>query len=270
MAMTTTTTTTMRLLAFALPLLLLVAPLPCTALQSALNRRKVLGAAAASTIATLLPHQPVLAFEGGVGGLGKTKPDTGVILREGSAPIQNSKGIVTAEIVSERGNPILVEFQAPYPLLGSTSLQARDLQQPESAFVQVIGSNSNKKPATNKALNVLLTDSIFGSQGKFGAYGSPTDVKISPASNAEDNILYKASFTTYTPGMLESNRKILLNCQWCDADSTLVVLVVGTTAARFKSQEATLTKIATSLVAIDAPKTGLQKSAVPLDTSRKL
>jgi hypothetical protein len=263
---TTSTTTTMRLLLVGLPLLLVVAPQPCTSLQSPLNRRKVLGTAAASTIAIL---SPALAFEGGVGGLGKTKPDTGVILREGSAPIQNSKGFVTAEIVSDRGNPILVEFQAPYPLLGTTSLQARDLQQPESAFVQVIGSNT-KKPTSNKALNALLTDNIFGSQGKFGAYGSPTDVKISPASNAEDNILYKATFTTYTPGMLESNRKILLNCQWCDDDSTLVVLVVGTTAARFKSQEATLTKIASSLVAIDAPKTGLQKSAVPLDTSRKL
>jgi hypothetical protein len=36
----------------------------------------------------------------------------------------------------------------------------------------------------------------------------------------------------------------------------MVVLVAGTTLPRFKSQEATLTGIVESFVAIDAPRTG--------------
>ena len=204
----------------------------------------------------LLVVPTAAAFEGGVGGLGKTKPDTGVVLRDGSLPIQNKLGIVSAEIISGRGNPILVEFTTPYPLLptSTTGLEARDLQQSESAFVQVI--NKVKPGTSGQALYSRLVDEVFASKGKYGAYGSPVDIKLSRASQDDAENLYTVTFTTFTPGMRESQRKLLLNCKWCDGD-TLVMLLVGTTRTRFKSQEEILTAIAKSFVAIDAPRTGM-------------
>ncbi|KAI2497410.1 hypothetical protein MHU86_17068 [Fragilaria crotonensis] len=205
------------------------------------------------------PATPGYAFEGGVGGLGKTKPDTGVVFLEGSAPIQNKQGIVTAEILSRKGNPILVEFTAPYPLLPTTNgLEARDLQQSESAFVQVI--YGVKPQVSEKELYSILIDQVFGSKGKYGAYGSPSDIKISPVSSSNDvkRHFCKVTFTTLTPGMRESERKLLLRCEWCDND-TLVMLLVGTTRLRFKAKdvEETLTRIANSFLAVEAPRTEL-------------
>ena len=251
----------MRFLLLLLTIIALCIPTTLSLQQlPIIDRRNVLVGAASAAVMVAFPNSPALAFEGGVGGLGKTKPATGVVLREGSAPIQNKQGIVSAEIVSSKGNPILVEFTSPYPLLPTTSgLEARDLQQSESAFVQVI--NGVKSGTSGKALYAILIDDIFGSKGKYGAYGSPVDVKISPAvssnKDSETNmILLKATFTTFTPGLRESPRKILLNCKWCDGD-TLVILIVGTTLLRFKTQDTVLTKVAESFVAIDAPKTGL-------------
>ena len=199
------------------------------------------------------------AFEGGVGGLGKTKPNTGVVLVQGSAPIQNKQGIVTAELLSRKGNPILVEFTAPYPLLPTTNgLEARDLQQSESAFVQVI--YGVKPQVSDKELYSILIDQVFGSKGKYGAYGSPSDVKISPAFKDDNNMkhFYKVTFTTLTPGLRESERKLLLRCQWCD-DDTLVMLLVGTTRLRFQQVNDTLTRIANSFLAVQAPPTELSR-----------
>jgi hypothetical protein len=131
-----------------------------------ISRRGAVEALVASAFA---PLSAATAFDGGIGGLGKTKPETGVVLREGSAPIQNSKGIVSVEILSGRGNPILVEFRAPFPLLPTTSgLEARDLQQPESAFVQVIDGVSRN--ISGKALNQVFINNVFGSKGKYVSF----------------------------------------------------------------------------------------------------
>jgi hypothetical protein len=246
--------------------------LPITSLalqhQSVLDRRQLLVIGNGIATASILP-QNALSFEGGVGGLGKTKPETGVIFRDGSIPIQNKLGIISAEIISGRGNPIIVQFKTPYPLLPTTNgLEARDLQQSESAFVQVI--NEVAPGTSGKALLEILTREVFGSQGKYGAYGSPTDIKLSSFRQANDvtstpsttspinNDVYQVTFTTLTPGMRESERKILINCKWCDKD-TLVMLLVGTTRVRFPSQMKVLTDISNSFMAFDAPRTNFRK-----------
>lgn len=105
-----------------------------------------------------------LAFDGGVGGLGKTKPETGVVLWGESAPLQNQQGIVLAEL-NVGGDPVLVEFTTPWPLLPTTSgLEARNLQSSESAFVSVLPTNVS----SDKQLKQAVLDNILGSQGKYG------------------------------------------------------------------------------------------------------
>jgi hypothetical protein len=205
---------------------------------------------------------PALAFEGGVGGLGKTKPETGVRFLEGSTPIQNAAGIVGAELVVNR-SPVRVEFTAPWPLLGGSSgLEARDLQTSESAFVQVVDDVRAVAPSaaaaaasgSPAAMKELFLATVFSSQGKFAAYGSPVDVRVRKLDAGAGELLYSVSFTTFTPGLRESERRAIVSCRPVGTGS-LVMLVAGTTAQRFKSQQDVIQRVAQSLQAYDAPET---------------
>jgi hypothetical protein len=228
---------------------------------------------AVCVVGTTMPR-PALAFEGGVGGLGKTKPTTGVQFFDTtgySAPLQNPQGIVTAEIKSldpTSDRPILVQFQTPWPLLPTTSgLEARDLQSSESAFIQVVPAIpgwSNDR----KVFLKLLEETVLASQGKYGAYGTPTDVKLKPRriigddgtiSTTSSSLTagFSVTFTSYTPGMRESERQVWILPRQVDKD-TLVLLIVGTTRARFSSQEGTVQKIADSFQATAAPQSKLR------------
>ena len=209
------------------------------------------------------PTLPAFAFEGGVGGLGKTKPQTGVELWDSdSTPIQNAQGIISAEIASTSGTPILVNFQTPWPISSvSSGLEGRDLRTSESAFVQVLRldpqmKDSWQKPAT---FRLLLLESLLASQGKYGAYGSPTDVKVKALP---DTSTFQVTFISYTPSMLESERQLWISPKAIGND-TLVLLVVGTTRARFASQQATIQKVVNSFTAVAAPTTRMRKRKEP-------
>jgi len=196
------------------------------------------------------------AFEGGVGGLGKTKPETGVqLFSEESAPVQNAAGYVTAELKIDN-QPVLVNFQTPWPLLPTTQgLEARDLQQPESAFVQVVsGDNVPKEMPLNKAaIKKILLNSVFTQQGKFGAYAAPTDVRVQTTA---DPSVFSVTFTTFTPGLRESDRQVLV--KYRPVGSSLVLLITGTTNLRFKKQEKVLQKVVDSFNAVAAPSSRLR------------
>lgn len=215
----------------------------------------------------------VKAFEGGVGGLGKTKPETGVeLFDETSAPIQNEKGIVSSEIKGSDGSPILVSFQTPWPLLPTSgALEARDIRSTESAFVQVVPLSkvdNSMKWKDKKQFQNLLMDSVFASKGKFGAYGQPFDIQVKRAvsnQNSSDTdyaqtLLFAVTFTTLTPAMRESERKAVIAARQVGAD-TLVLLVVTTTNARYSSNEKTFQTIASSFEAIAAPQSSLKKGS---------
>ena len=225
-----------------------------------------------ASIATIVanPVTKVEAFEGGVGGLGKTKPETGVeLFDETSAPIQNEKGIVSSEIKGKDGSPILVAFRTPWPLLPTSgALEARDIRSTESAFVQVTSLASTRsgdqKWKVKKEFEKVLMDSVFAAQGKFGAYGQPYDIQAKKVTGeADDNdtkpTLFSVGFTTLTPAMRESERRALIAAKQVGAD-TLVLLVVTTTSARYASNEKTFNAVASSFEAIAAPESGLNKN----------
>ena len=200
----------------------------------------VLGSSLSSSFIVLCSSSPSQAFEGGIGGLGKTKPETGVqFLTNAKNPVQQtSQGFVTAELLLPQQNkprPIVVSFQAPWPLLPTTGgLEVRDLQQPESAFVQVIHvPPPSSWPLSAKDFQTLLLDTVFGQQGKFGAYGAPTDVKVKRiVRTTEDDTVtttttttasssssssstaavadYSVTFVALTPGQRETERHVLI------------------------------------------------------------
>jgi len=155
------------------------------------------------------------AFEGGVGGLGKTRPQTGVVFRDPEAAAQTKQsksGDVNYELVAPDGSPVFLSFSAPWPLSKSAAgIEARDITGGyESSFVQV--AELPKGTSLDKIKPAILSQTIFGSTGKYGMYGAPTDVKIkklSQSSSSDDTskdsgmAVYQASFTTLTPAMRE-------------------------------------------------------------------
>jgi hypothetical protein len=238
--------------------------------SSFLRKTLVAAVGMSSMAAALVAPSPSLGFDGGVGGLGKTKPQTGVqFFGETSGPIQNDQGIVTAEIQSVSGKPILVSFQTPWPLLTSSGLEARDLRNSESAFVQVVPTPKSNNWKDKKSFEQLLLDSVLASTGKFGMYGQPYSVQAKPivrktdggdddsSNNNSSQQRFSVTFTTLTPAMRESERKVWIQCQPIDSD-TLVLLVVGTTASRFPSNEAIFRNVVDSFQAVKAPESNLR------------
>lgn len=211
------------------------------------------------SLAALAPHG-ANAFEGGVGGLGKTRPQTGVVFRDPEAAAvtsQSKSGDVNYELVAPDGTPVFLSFSAPWPLLKSSAgIEARDISGGESSYVQIVelpkGVNSldNVKPA-------LFSENVFGSAGKFGMYGVPTDVKIKKISQTTGAAIYQASFTTLTPAMRESDRKAYISA--AVVGNGLFLLVTTTSSVRFGKLEGALRKVADSFSAISAPKSNLNQ-----------
>ncbi|KAL3792125.1 hypothetical protein HJC23_013399, partial [Cyclotella cryptica] len=200
------------------------------------------------------------AFDGGVGGLGKTRPVTGVVFRDPEAVASTSNGEdLTNELLAPDGTPAFVTFSAPWPLLRSAAgIEARDIAGGfESSFVQVaelpkgITTMDEVKPA-------VLSEVVFGSTGKFGMYGAPTDIKIKKISQSSNGMtVYSASFTCLTPAMRESDRKAYISASV--VGNGLFMLVTSTTSTRFTKFERVLRGVAESFTAIPAPRSSFRK-----------
>ena len=214
---------------------------------------------------TFLPQAN--AFDGGVGGLGKTKPSTGVIFANPEnieiASSISTPGDYNTELLSPDGTPAFLSFFAQWPMLKSTGIESRDLSNAESSFVQVEKLPEGKSSGSSLPKSFFV-NSIFGQTGKYGMYGTPTDIKISKVRDGgsgsgddDRSSIYLASFTTLTPAMRESDRKALIAVS--TVGDGVFMLVTGTTAARFKSQEPILRKIADSFVCVEAPKSSLRR-----------
>lgn len=215
---------------------------------------------------------PCLAFEGGVGGLGKTKPQTGVTFynpEQVSSQRQSlsTPGIYSAEIIGPDNIPILISFYAPWPMLKSDGIESRDLTSTESAFIQVaprpLNLNDSTTTSTGSSSSSSLPreffeKSILSLEGKYGMYGLPTGIKVSKIhhdSNSQID-LYALTFTTMTPAMRESDRKVYVSTKIIG--NGVYMLVTGTTVARFKGQEPLLRKVAESFECIEAPKSQIR------------
>lgn len=227
-----------------------------------LSRKKInnlLVSSVAVTLSSLVSSKPSNGFEGGVGGLGKTKPQTNVIFANPDMIETNiiTPGDYNAELIAPDGRPIFLSFFAPWPMLKSQGIESRDLANPESSFVQVSSLPKNYVKG-NPLTTQFFMESIFGPSGKFGMYGSPSDVKIRKLDSSENkNDLYVASFTTLTPAMRESDRKAYISANVIGGG--VCMLITGTTTSRWKTQEPLLRKTAESFICAAAPQSSFRR-----------
>jgi len=240
---------------------------PSTAIVSRNQFNTLVLTTLATLTATPTNQQQAQAFEGGVGGLGKTKPNTGVTFANPDIAIDassiNTPGDYNAEIVAPDGTPVFLSFYAPWPMLKSQGIETRDLANAESSFVQVapITNNFNGGGCSLKQAKQFFIDTIFGQTGKYGMYGSPTDIKVQklddPTTGAGKSDLYLVTFTTLTPGMRESDRKAFISTKV--VGDGVFMLVTGTNIVRFRGQESLLRRVADSFECLEAPKSSLRR-----------
>jgi len=175
------------------------------------------GGAAAAFASSIAPANAVEDIEaflrtGGVsmpmgvsGQAGKTKPETGVLLREGTGISRDSKsGNVLAEILVQQAGSadkdfmaVVTSFQSPWPLATGMvyDVECRDAKTGDGAFLAVTPPFSGGSLSDVK--DQFLIKSLFGPYGRFSFYGQPTDIKVKK-STVDDEGIYKILDVSYS------------------------------------------------------------------------
>ena len=221
------------------------------------ERRSALAALASSLAApaNAKSYQSGLVFEGGAGGLTKTKPNTGVKQAVGAVDDERPKttpaGPVAARLAGRKGLPVDVSFDAPFPT--TPGLVSRDYQTGDGAYVLVA-------PAKGP-LKKVVSDKIFAADGKYGSYGAPSEVKLKGSENRGDgDEVFEYTFVALTPAMREVARRVRARAIQVGGDDVFI-LVAGSTAARWKQAEPALCKAVDSFAARPAPEFSAEMSA---------
>ncbi len=253
--------------------------------QSALHasRRDVLASATASMLA--LPSvvnaaaavQDSLQIEeflrtgidaGGTMGVssqaGKSRPQTGVVFRDGTDVLQSKKGDVSAEIlVGTKADPksVLISFTAPYKLeTGSVyDVECRDQKTGDGAFLAVTEKASGK--SLEELDSSFFLKRLFDPTGRFSFYGPPTDVKVKKSSMIDgNNRMLEVSFSNLSQSTnAEIPRTALIVATIPKGTDNAVMLVASANASRWKKGAGVASKtIVDSFSAIPSPQTNMK------------
>ena len=171
------------------------------------------------------------------GQAGKSRPETGVVLRDGSEVMRDSRtGDVLAEIILKNGSdkvPVLASYSSPWPLATGTvfDVECRD-SSGDAAFLSVTSDTGGKDLSELK--DSFFVDQLFAPTGRFSFYGQPTDVKVKKSSVGnlgDDYRVLDLSFSfpnSWWPRSLTSMRPMCLprNLAQCSADWRVQVMVL--------------------------------------------
>lgn len=247
----------------------------------------ILGGGAAA-VSVLLTNGPANAVEttdvddflrtGGVsmpmgvsGQAGKSKPETGVLLREGTDISRDSKsGNVLAEILVQQPDKelmaVVTSFQSPWPLATGAvyDVECRDTKTGDGAFLAVTPPITGGSLADVK--DQFLIKSLFGPRGRFSFYGQPTDVKVKKSTLGDDGSykILDVSFSTLSQAtQTEVPRRSKIIATLPKGSNQAVMLVGSASASRWqKGADKTVSEAVASFRATAAPKTNLKLRAV--------
>ena len=211
----------------------------------------------------------------GISGQGtRSRPQTGVVLRDGSEPSRDARtGDVSAEVLvkSESGTqlPIIVSFQAEeWPLATGPfyDLECRDPKTGDGAFLAVTPSTDVKSVSELK--DSFIVNSVFGPMGRFSAFGEPTDIRIHDSQTQGDYRTIDVSFSTLSQGtQAEVPRHAKLFATLPEGASQALVLVGSSAASRWEKRSSSLVaRVGDSFRAVPAPRTEMKMRAKPRRT----
>lgn len=266
------------------------APLLCTLLANAeafaidASRRGFLETAAASVVATGvgLVQKPSSAFAesqdiedylktgmvsmpmGVSGQAGKSKPQTGVVLREGSEVSRDARsGGVLAEILLGKTSdptPVLASFSSPWSLAkgGLFDVECRDASTGDGAFLTVAGP-AKRQAVTDLPKNFFI-ENLFRPTGRFSFYGVPTDIKVKQSYSEGAYRYLEISFSNLSQSTnAEIPRNAIVAATIPEGTDDVVMLVGSATANRWrKGSDESVRKAVSSFRATLAPKTSLK------------
>mmetsp|Transcript_25412 Transcript_25412/g.39041 ORF Transcript_25412/g.39041 Transcript_25412/m.39041 type:complete len:287 (+) Transcript_25412:82-942(+) len=196
------------------------------------------------------------------GQAGKSRPETGVILREGSAVSQDKTGNVLTEIVVG-DNAVLASFVCPWSLAKGAQfdVECRDSNTGDGAFLAVTGT-TNGVSLKDLSKNFFV-EQIFSPFGRFSSYGSPTDIKVKSSSMSEDGNYrtIELGFSTLSQStQTEIPRYAVISATIPEGSDRVVLLVASALANRFRRQgvESAVRSTVASFRAAPAPKSSLR------------
>lgn len=197
---------------------------------------------------------------------GKSRPQTGVVFRDGTDVLQSKKGDVSAEIlVGTKADPksVLISFTAPYKLEsgGVFDVECRDQKTGDGAFLAVT------EKANGKSLEELdssfFMQRLFDPTGRFSFYGPPTDVKVKKSTMVNGQRLLEVSFSNLSQSTnAEIPRNAVIVATIPKGTDNAVMLVASANASRWKKgADLTSKAIVDSFSVIPSPKTSMKLRA---------
>lgn len=201
------------------------------------------------------------------GQAGKSKPETGVIFREGSELLRDSRaGAVSTEILlrdsSTSLTSILTSFESPWPLATGTvfDVECRDSKTGDGVFLSVSSPISKTGGNTIADLpNSFFLDELFKPTGRFSFYGSPTDVKVRKSTVVDSYRFLELSFSTLSQSTnAEIPRNAIVSATIPPDTNQAVMLTASASAIRWKKGSGDVVrKTVESFRAVPAPKTSM-------------
>uniref|UniRef100_A0A7S0L6A4 PsbP C-terminal domain-containing protein n=1 Tax=Coccolithus braarudii TaxID=221442 RepID=A0A7S0L6A4_9EUKA len=191
----------------------------------------------------------------------RSRPVTGVVLLE---EVQETGAkvapFVSAELVLDGGVAATATFQAEYPLNRGMfyDVEVRN-QVGDGAFLQV-----NSLPLGKSIKDVddsYFTKSVLSTEGRFGAYGAPTDVKIKSVTQNGAVRLLEIAFSALSPGQQEVPRRALVAAVQPEGATDVVMLVTGSTGGRWKVCEPVMRKMASTFRIASVRPTNIKRKS---------
>ena len=190
---------------------------------------------------------------------GKTKAELGIILVD---EVKQSGASVSADLVLNGGLIATIGFTSPtWPLAegsyNDVEVKSRD---GDAAFMQVV--KDSKGAGVGNLKPKFFTDAILGIDGRYGAYGQPSDVKVSSdtvSANGRDRTL-EVSFVALGPSMADVPRKAVVKATQASGSSDVLMLVASTSSTRWKKSggDVEARKIADSFSVVSTRPTSLK------------
>ena len=162
---------------------------------------------------------------------GKSRPETGCVMVEAPAA---SGTVVSALLVLNDGVLATVQFDAPTLKLAKGfyyDVEARS-KTGDSSYVQVLAKPGKKLDELSAA---QIADRVLQPSGRYGAFGPPTDVKITRDVSAGAARLVDVSFSAITPGGSSTPRRAVVAATTAEGSGDVLLLVSSASEARWAS-----------------------------------
>ena len=191
----------------------------------------------------------------------RSRPVTGVVvlLEEVSESGKKDAPTVSAELVLDGGVAATITFDSEYPLVRGMFYDVEVKGKAgDSAFLQVA-----KLPDGQSIADVsdkFITKNVFSTEGRFGAYGAATDIKVMNSEKGTVRFL-DVAFSALSPGQTEVPRRALVAVLQPEGSQNVVMLVGSSTAGLWKKVEPAQRRMAQTFKAARVRKTNLARKS---------